>query len=132
MRRALPILLCVSAPNVRPLMITPTQTLLQPACIRKAAVNFIPPLGLPSTSRKGTCGNVAVLGCSPEYSGAGHYAAESALRSGVDLVTLYVLHDSVAQVCKTYGREVMVRSLESEFSLVGLHCNSSSNRNISR
>jgi len=85
------------------------------ACL-KTVTTFLPPLGTAATSRKGDCGTLAVLGCSPEYSGAGHYAAVSGLRAGVDLCTLYTLDDSVASVVKGYGPEVMVRSLEADIT----------------
>ena len=92
-------------------MLLPQLTMLTNSAIQYIAKSVLPPL-LPS-STKGSSGHLLVIGGSPHYNGAPVYSALSALRTGVDLVSLITLDDSTASVIKSKSNEIMCRSIES-------------------
>lgn len=59
---------------------------------------------------KGSCGRVAVIGGSDDYSGAPFLAAMSALRCGADLVHV-ICPPAVAPVIKAYSPDLVVRGI---------------------
>jgi len=65
---------------------------------------------LSSSLHKGECGRIAVIGGSPEYSGAPYFAAISALRLGADLVHVFCAKEA-SSVIKSYSPELIVHSL---------------------
>ena len=63
--------------------------------------NLFPPLT--STSHKGSHGRIAIFGGSEKYTGAPYYAAQSALNTGVDLVTIFCAKEaSIPIKCYRY------------------------------
>ena len=65
------------------------------------ANNVFPPLT--STSHKGSHGRIAIFGGSEKYTGAPYYAAQSALNTGVDLVTIFCAKEaSIPIKCYRY------------------------------
>ncbi|XP_050048787.1 ATP-dependent (S)-NAD(P)H-hydrate dehydratase [Dermacentor andersoni] len=69
---------------------------------------IIPPLD--SKRHKGQAGRIAILGGSPDYTGAPYFSGMAALRTGADLA--YVLcPPSAAQAIKSYSPELMVMAL---------------------
>lgn len=72
---------------------------------RKPMQSIVPPLT--SVLHKGSCGRVAVVGGSVEYTGAPFYSATAALKVGADL--MFVLTSQEASLpIKCYGPELMV------------------------
>ena len=68
---------------------------------RSFANNLFPPLT--STSHKGSHGRIAIFGGSEKYTGAPYYAAQSALNTGVDLVTIFCAKEaSIPIKCYRY------------------------------
>jgi NAD(P)H-hydrate repair Nnr-like enzyme with NAD(P)H-hydrate dehydratase domain len=72
--------------------------------------NLFPPLT--SSSHKGSHGRIAILGGSEKYTGAPFYAAQSALRCGVDLVSVYCASEACIPI-KCYSPELMVQGVYS-------------------
>ena len=63
--------------------------------------NLFPPLT--STSHKGSHGRIAIFGGSEKYTGAPYYAAQSALNTGVDLVTIFCAKEASTPIkCYRY------------------------------
>jgi len=62
---------------------------------------------------KGSCGRVAIIGGSEDYSGAPYLAAMSALRCGADLAYVFC-PPVVAPILKGYSPDLVVRGLLSE------------------
>jgi len=73
--------------------------------LQKIASSVIPKLN--NMSRKGSHGKVAILGGSFEYTGAPHYAALSALRTGADLTWIFCSQDSAVPI-KSYSPDAIV------------------------
>ena len=68
---------------------------------RSCANNLFPPLT--STSHKGSHGRIAIFGGSEKYTGAPYYAAQSALNTGVDLVTIFCAKEASTPIkCYRY------------------------------
>jgi ATP-dependent NAD(P)H-hydrate dehydratase len=66
---------------------------------------IIPPLV--SSSYKGQHGRIAVIGGSPDYTGAPYYAAQSALKFGADLSFVFCAAEATTPI-KSYSPEIMV------------------------
>ena len=62
---------------------------------------------LDPSAHKGQNGRLAVLGGSPDYTGAPYFASTAILRAGADLVTVFC-HPSAAVPLKTMSPELMV------------------------
>lgn len=73
--------------------------------LQKIASSVIPILN--NISRKGSHGKVAIVGGSFEYTGAPHYAALSALRTGADLTWIFCSQDSAIPI-KSYSPDAIV------------------------
>lgn len=56
---------------------------------------------------KGQMGRIAIIGGSPDYTGAPYYAGEAALRFGADLSSIYCAHEAAIPI-KSYSPELMV------------------------
>jgi len=56
---------------------------------------------------KGQMGRIAVIGGSPDYTGAPYYSGEAALRFGADLSSIYCALEASGPI-KSYSPEVMV------------------------
>ena len=76
---------------------------------------LIPPLE--SGSHKGQNGRIAVIGGSPEYTGAPYYAAQSSLKFGADLSYVFCSKQSTIPI-KSYSSEFMVSSFYDADKLV--------------
>lgn len=59
---------------------------------------------------KGSCGRIAVVGGSEDYSGAPYLAAMSALRTGVDLASVWCAPEA-SNAIKAYSPDLIVRPL---------------------
>ncbi|CAI4222296.1 unnamed protein product [Auanema sp. JU1783] len=68
---------------------------------------LLPPLV--SSLRKGSCGKIAIIGGSEEYTGAPVFAALSALRLGADLVHIFCSPKAM-NVIKTFSPDFIVHS----------------------
>lgn len=111
-----------SSTNTSPTTITTTTTadtmhpktiaqLLQPKnvdALQTILSRTIPPLT--SSAHKGSSGRIAILGGSEKYTGAPFYAAMSALRTGVDLASIYCAQEASIAI-KSYSPELMVDSV---------------------
>ncbi len=73
--------------------------------LEKAIGGIIPPLSY--ALNKGAQGRVAVIGGSPDYTGAPYYAAMAALKVGADLATVYCAEEAAVPI-KCYSPELMV------------------------
>ena len=73
--------------------------------LQKIASSVIPLLN--NITRKGSHGKVAIVGGSFEYTGAPHYAALSALRTGADLTWIFCSQDSAIPI-KSYSPDAIV------------------------
>jgi ATP-dependent NAD(P)H-hydrate dehydratase len=62
---------------------------------------------LTSSLHKGQSGKIGVIGGSRNFTGAPYFVAESAMRTGADLVSVFC-HDSAAIPIKSYSPELMV------------------------
>ena len=72
---------------------------------RAEANAIIPPLQRIGNDYKGCMGRVAVIGGSKDYTGAPFYAAQSALKFGADLSTVFCSSSSSIPI-KCYSPEV--------------------------
>ena len=75
--------------------------------LMKIATSIIPPLNY--ISHKGTMGRIAVIGGSPEYTGAPYYAAQASLKFGGDLAYVFCEKQALIPI-KSYSPELMVTS----------------------
>jgi len=85
--------------------------LLQPKnvdALQTILLRTIPPLT--SSAHKGSSGRIAILGGSEKYTGAPYYAAMAALRTGVDLASIYCAQEASIAI-KSYSPELMVDSV---------------------
>ena len=65
---------------------------------------------LTSALHKGSCGRIAVVGGSQEYTGAPYLAAMSAMRTGADLAHVFCTREA-APVIKSYSPDLIVHPL---------------------
>lgn len=75
---------------------------------------LIPPLI--STAYKGQMGRIAIVGGSPDYTGAPYYAGQSALKFGADLSFIFCAKQACNPI-KSYSPELMVTSFYDEDSM---------------
>lgn len=75
-------------------------------------------LPLTENSHKGASGRIAVIGGSERYTGAPYYAAIAALRTGVDLSTVFCAEEAAIPI-KSYSPEIMVQGV---YSANTIHC----------
>lgn len=76
---------------------------------------LIPPLE--RNTHKGQNGRIAVIGGSPDYTGAPYYAAQSSLKFGADLSYVFCSKQSIIPI-KSYSPEFMVSSFYDADNLV--------------
>lgn len=74
-------------------------------------------LPLTGRSHKGSSGRIAVIGGSERYTGAPYYAAMAALRTGVDLSTVFCAEEAAIPI-KSYSPELMVQAIYSASAIL--------------
>jgi ATP-dependent NAD(P)H-hydrate dehydratase len=79
---------------------------------------LIPPLI--STAYKGQMGRIAIVGGSPDYTGAPYYAGQSALKFGADLSFIFCAKQACNPI-KSYSPELMVTSFYDEDTISPAH-----------